>query len=72
MQLLYAGENVVAKYTTIAQVIRKHLESWVIRIVSALSRIIASCVPGLSAGPKLCDAGFKTLEVRKNFSLQLL
>ncbi len=33
-----AGENVAAKYTTIAQVMRI-LESWVIRIVMCWSRI---------------------------------
>lgn len=65
-----AGENVVAKYTAIAQVVDASILSLGLSgLLCVGAGLVASCVPGLaSAGSKLCDAGFKTLEVRKNFA----
>lgn len=65
-----AGENVVAKYTTIAQVIDASILSLGLSgLLCVGAGLVASCVPGLaSAGSKLCDAGFKTLEARKKFA----
>ena len=65
-----AGQNVVAKYTTIAQVVDASILSMGLSgLICVGAGLVASCIPGVTTiGSELCDAGFKTLEARKKFA----
>lgn len=65
-----AAQNVVAKYTTIAQVIDASILSLGLSgLVCVGVGLVATCIPGLSSsGSELCNVGFKTLEARKKFA----
>lgn len=65
-----AGENVVAKYTTVATVLDACVLSMGLTGIVALGAgLITSCVPGLQvAGAKLSQTGSSILKARRDFS----
>ena len=65
-----AGENVVAKYTTVATVLDACVLSMGLTGIVALGAgLITSCVPGLqAAGAKLSQTGSSILKARRDFS----
>ena len=65
-----AGANVVARFSTIAQVVDACVLSMGITgVVVYGGGLVASCVPGLtSTGLELCAAGGRILEARRSFA----
>lgn len=65
-----AGENVVASFSTIAQVLDACVLSMGLTgLVTVGAGLVVSCVPGLApAGAELCSAGNKVLESRRGLA----